>query len=161
MEEAYFPLFVNLQNKKILVAGGGTIAARRVETLCSFSGNITVVAPEMKDSLVNLEKEGKIHCKLREYKKEDILGADIVLAATNNKEVNRKIAKDCHEAEYESGNSILVNVADDRTLCDFYFPAVIQKDEIVIGINSGGNSPGKVKKIRIELEEELKKEWEE
>ena len=77
------------------------------------------------------------------------MGADLVLIATDNRAVNDEIYKDCKEL------GILVNTASDQQKCDFHFPAVIQKDSIVIGINGGGKDHKRVKQIRQELQEFL------
>ena len=76
----------------------------------------------------------------------------MVLAATDDKELNQKIAQECRKKETESGKRILLSVASDRELCDFYFPSVIKQDDIVVGINSGGKDPGKVKRVREKIE---------
>ena len=73
-------------------------------------------------------------------------GADIVLTATDDRELNQKIVSACRMRK------ILVNTADDKSLCDFYFPAVTEKDGVVIGMNSGGKSPKTVRKVREYLE---------
>ena len=155
MEKAYFPLFVDLSEKKIIIVGGGKIAARRAAVLTRFASDITVIAPEFSEAMENLAAEQKVRCKRRMYKAGDISSADLVLAATNDRALNRRIAGECRELERSCSRRILLSVADDRSLCDFYFPSVIQKDEIVIGINSGGSDPGKVKKFREELEKKM------
>lgn len=152
MEKAYFPMFVDISEMKIIVAGGGHIAERRIRTLLKFASDVTVIAPEVTESLKQLEMEGRIICLHREYQTGDIKDADLVLAATNDRSLNQKIAQECREAEQKSGRRILLSTASDRSLCDFYFPSVIMQDEIVIGINSGGKDPGKVKSVRERLE---------
>lgn len=153
MDKPYFPLFVDISEMKIVMVGGGTIAGRRVKTLTQFSSHITVIAPEISEELKQLEQEGKIRCLYRKYKHSDIAGADMVLTATNNRDINRAVAEECRGEEAETGRTVLVSVADDKTLCDFYFPSVIKTEEAVIGINSGGASPGTVKALRKKLEE--------
>lgn len=155
MERPYFPLFIDISKKKILIVGGGSIAARRAETLAHFAGDITVVAPEITEAVRKLEREGKLKCIRRAYQDEDIDGADMVLAATNNRELNARILETCKKEEQRNGKKILFNTADNKGLCDFYFPSVIQREELVIGINSGGQSPRKVKAVRERLEKEL------
>ena len=136
MERPYFPMFVDLTGKNVLVAGGGRIALRRVTTLLRFGAAIRVVAPQL--------------CvERRRYRKGDARGADLVLAATDSREVNRAVQAECRES------GIPVNVADDRNLCDFYFPSVVMTDDVVIGINSGGTDPGKVKGTRKLIEKAL------
>lgn len=139
-------MFINIADKKILVAGGGTIALRRIRTLLKFGADIHVIAPELCEELTQLEEEGKIKAEHREYRTGDIRGAQIVLAATDDHEVNRKIWEECRAA------GIIVNAADDKKLCDFYFPSVVMTDEAVIGINSGGADPSITKKIRRKIE---------
>ena len=144
MERPYFPMFVDLTGKNVLVAGGGRIALRRVTTLLRFGASIRVVAPQLCGDL-----EGRICVERREYRKGDARGADLVLAATDSREVNRAVQAECRES------GIPVNAADDRNLCDFYFPSVVMTDDVVIGINSGGTDPGKVKETRKLIEKTL------
>lgn len=147
MERPYFPMFIDLTDKKILVAGGGTIALRRIRTLLKFRADIRVIAPELCEELAQLEEEGKIAAERREYRTPDIDGVQIVLAATDDHEVNRRIWEECRAA------GVTVNVADDRSLCDFYFPSIVMTEDTVIGINCGGEDHAKVKETRIKIEE--------
>ena len=147
MERPYFPMFIDLTDKKILVAGGGTIALRRIRTLLKFRADIRVIAPELCEELAQLESEGKISAERREYRTSDIDGVYIVLAATDDHEVNRRIWEECRAA------GVTVNVADDRSLCDFYFPSIVMTEDTVIGINCGGEDHAKVKETRIKIEE--------
>ncbi len=142
MNKSYFPMFVDLSEKKILVAGGGRIAARRVETLLLFAKHITVVSPKLCDTLAGLAGQGTVEYRKRCWREDDLAGCDIVLAATNDKAVNHRIW------EAATANGILVNVADDKSRCDFFFPAVVTCDDMVVGISSGGRDPGKVRKLR-------------
>ena len=147
MERPYFPMFIDLTDKKILVAGGGTIALRRIRTLLKFRADIRVIAPELCEELAQLEEEGKIAAERREYCTPDIDGVQIVMAATDDHEVNRRIWEECRAA------GVTVNVADDRSLCDFYFPSIVMTEDTVIGINCGGEDHAKVKETRIKIEE--------
>lgn len=146
MKKAFFPMFVDISKKKIVVVGGGQVALRRVKTLLLFAEDILVVSPEMNEELCGLEREGKIRCLKREYRREDIQDADMVLAATNCHKVNSSIFRYCRE------QGILVNTADDKSKCDFYFPSVMQKGDVTIGMNSGGISPAAVRRVREEIE---------
>ena len=141
-------MFIDLTGKNIMVAGGGTIALRRVRTLLKFGADIHVIAPELCEELVQMEEEGKITAEYRAYRTGDIDGAQIVLAATDDHEVNRRIWEECQ------ASGIIVNVADDKSLCDFYFPSVT--DDTVIGINCGGMDHAKVKETRIKIEKAVR-----
>ena len=147
----YFPLFVDLTEKDVLVVGGGTIAGRRVHTLLGFVDKITVVAPELGKRLQELQEQGKIAWIQDVYRKE-YLSVDMVLAATDKKEVNDQVQQDCIAVMGETGRHILFSRSDDKSQCDFFFPSIVEKDGIVIGINSGGASPTGTKRIRREIE---------
>ena len=147
----YFPMFVDISTKRILVIGGGKIAARRVRTLLKFAEHIEVTAPEICEE--EKKEVPQAVWSSRKVLEEDLKdtsdflnGADIVLTATDDRELNQKIVSACRMRK------ILVNTADDKSLCDFYFPAVTEKDGVVIGMNSGGKSPKTVRKVREYLE---------
>lgn len=156
MEKKYFPIFIDISEKKIVVIGGGEIATRRVNTLLLFAKQIEVVAPEVTKELHELFDKGEIIWRQSEYCREQIQTADIVLAATNQPMVNHRVKADCEQMNAEAGRNVLVNIADDKTMCDFYFPSIVDMGEIVVGINSGGNNPGLVKKTRKRIQELLK-----
>lgn len=153
MAKAYFPMFVDISQMKIIVVGGGTIATRRIKTLLQFASDITVISPEITDQLKKLEAAGKIRHICRTYQEADIAESDMVLSAADSSKVNNQVAEDCKKREYATGRKILISIADDRSKCDFYFPSVIVRDEVVIGINSGGQDPGKVRQVRRKLED--------
>ena len=142
MEKPYFPMFVDLNGKKVLTAGGGRIALRRVRTLLRFGARIHVTAPDLCEELAELEDQGRITADRREYRMGDAEGYDLVLAATNSRAVNRMIWEECR------GRGVTVNVADDKSLCDFYFPSVVMTETVVIGISSGGEDPSRAKELR-------------
>lgn len=148
MEKKYFPIFIDISEKKIVVIGGGKIATRRVNTLLLFAKQIEVVAPEVTVELRELSDKGEITWRQGEYCYERIQMADIVLAATNQPVVNHRVKEDCERMRAETGRNVLVNIADDKTMCDFYFPGIVDMGEIVVGISSGGSDPGQVKEIR-------------
>ena len=121
-----FPLFVDLTGKKVVLVGGGTIAARRIATLRLFGCEIEVVAPELKCSA-----DGLIW-RRREYQNGDLEGAYLVIAATDSRSVNHQVGMDAGEL------GIPVSVADCESECTFYFPAVCTGDNLIAGVVSGG-----------------------
>lgn len=147
-----FPMFMDISDKKVLVIGGGKVAARRVRTLLDFAGEILVVAPDAKEEIVQLAKEGIISYEKRPYEKSDLNGADIVLAATDDISLNDEIYGDCKRL------GITVNVASDREKCDFHFPGIVKKGPVVIGINAGGNDHRGAKEMRLKLQRYLDSE---
>lgn len=145
-DHPWFPLFVSLENKRIVVVGGGRIAARRIRTLLQFNTDITVIAPELVPELQEeLAGNIKITSCCRKYVEGDCLGADLVLAATSDTQVNRQIAEEC------TRHKIPVSVADAKELCTFYFPAVIRRGNMVIGLTASGEDHAKVRKTADKL----------
>ena len=142
-----FPFFADIREKKTVVIGAGKIAARRIETLTQFCADILVVAPEASEKVLALAKEGLITLRLKPYDREDLFGADLVLAATNDLKLNDEIHSVCKCL------GIWVNVCSDQKKCDFQFPGIVKADEVVIGINAAGTDHKKVKKIRECVEE--------
>lgn len=139
---AYFPLFVDLSKKKILVYGAGKIATRRITGLLRYGATVTVIAPHIREEIRQLCKSnpGQLITQQRSYCMQEIQkeDTDYVLAATDNKEVNAAICQECEQKE------IPVNNASDSSQCDFYFPALIEQDGLVIGVTSTDGNHRKV-----------------
>lgn len=148
-EQKFFPLFTDLSQKKAVVFGGGKIASRRVGTLLSFVGELVVVAPEISEELQALALQKKLIYKQKRYEREDLYDAELVLAATDDRQVNEDIYSACKCL------GILVNVADNQQKCDFHFPAIIEYDGVVLGLNGTGKDHKKVKQIRRKTEQAL------
>ncbi len=147
----YFPIFIDLSEKKILVVGGGAIASRRVRTLSGFAGHITVQAPEISEEIRGLAGDCRVTIREEAFYPEILSGMDLVLAATNDRKLNSRIGELCRE------QGIPVNVCSRKEDCDFFFPSVIQKGDLVIGINASGKNHSLVKRTRQEMEEFLRK----
>jgi precorrin-2 dehydrogenase/sirohydrochlorin ferrochelatase/precorrin-6A/cobalt-precorrin-6A reductase len=148
----FFPLFISTRNKNALIVGGGKIATRRIMTLLKFDFNITVVAPLVTEEIKALAENKELKYIKREFLEEDLDNNYLVITATNNRNINNHIGK------LAKKRKIFVNVADEKEECDFYFPATIIKDDIVIGLTSEGKSHKLVKdmanKIRAVLDNE-------
>ena len=151
----YFPMFIDLSDKNIVVAGGGKIATRRVCTLLKLTRNITVVAPKVTQELMDLGKAGTITLHNRPVERSDFAAAYMVIAATNDWKLNDEIHRVCRE------EGIYANVASDREACDFYFPGVYMRDEMVVGVTASGLDHKKAKRIREEIQKALEKVLEE
>lgn len=148
----YFPIYIDLSDKEILIVGGGGIAARRVGALLGFAGRMTVVALEVSEALQEIERRCKVPaltiCR-RAFSEKDLEGKFLVLAATDDHALNQRIYDLCRR------RNILVNVCSDQKLCDFQFPSIVQNKEVVIGINASGKNHGLVKETRKRLEQFL------
>ena len=147
---AYFPMFVQLKNKKCLVIGGGRIALRKIEVLKDFEADVTVIAPEMIPQIRQIDKIRRI---FRTFMEEDFKEAELVVAATNDPKVNSEISKICMQKK------IPVNAVDQKEDCSFIFPSYVKEGEVVAAFSSGGQSPMITqylkKKIKPNLTEEL------
>lgn len=150
MKKPYFPLFIDISRKKIVVIGGGKIAERRVRTLLAFAEHIQVVAPKLTEDLYRFAQSGQIDWRQENYVPEVLDKAEIVLAVTNDAACNEKIAEDCKE------RGIPVNTSHKKELCDFYFPAVVVKEHVVAGITASGYSHAQAKEARQRVEQVLK-----
>ena len=143
-KEGYFPLFVSLTGRRILIAGAGRVAARRAEILLSFGAKLSVTAPECSgemDELIKRENSDVLCYLKRPFAERDLQEADFVLAATDDIALNRHIAKLCRE------RGIPVNNASDQADCDFFFPAILQADGLTVGVSSGGRDHKKVAEV--------------
>ena len=147
----FFPMFVDLSDKKIVVVGGGNIATRRIKTLLQFTRNITAVAPKTTMELHELGKAGFVNLINRPVKRSDFASAYMVIAATNDWKLNDEIHRVCRE------EGIYVNVASDRESCDFYFPGIYMRDEMVVGVTASGLDHKKAKRVREEIQKTLEK----
>lgn len=144
-----FPLFIDITDRKVLVVGAGRIACRRILTLCQFGCRVEVVAPECCEQVSELAKEGKIAFKQREFTESDLIHAVLAVTATSNREVNRRVGELCH------AKGIPVSVADCREECSFYFPAVVQTPDAVIGLCGDGSDHAAVARMAQEIRDGL------
>jgi len=146
-----FPLFFDLSDKSALVVGGGRIAARRIQTLLPFVGRMTVVAPASVPEVRALADEGKLTLRERAFEPADLDGAFLVLCAANDEAVDESVWRLCRE------RGLLVNIASDKDKCDFYFPGIARKENVVVGVTAGGKDHRQARevteKIRKMLEE--------
>ena len=139
----YFPLFVPMNGKTALLYGGGAVAARRLRGLIRFGVRVTVTAPRFCEQVRSLAERHPDQVTLMDgvYESGTIAGADLVLSATDDPEADEMIFEECRS------KGILVNIASDKKKCDFYFPALIEQDGIVIGVCSGGTDHRKVRRV--------------
>lgn len=152
----FFPLFMDMRDKKTVVIGAGRIASRRIETMTQFCRTILVVAPKVSEKVQAMAEEGLITLQRKKYGREDLYGADLVLAATDDPKLNDEIYSVCKCL------GIWVNVCSDQKKCDFQFPGIVKRDEVVIGINAAGTDHTKARKIRECIEEAFAKgDWNE
>ena len=147
----FYPINLDIKNKSCVVVGGGEVAFRKIRDLLSAGANVKVIAPEICAGVEELFQRGKISL-LRKNFSPDMLGDEIILiAATNNPEVNRQAA------ESAQSKKILVNVVDGGG--NFNVPSKIRRGDLLLTISTGGKSPAFSKFIREMLETELGKNF--
>lgn len=139
----YYPAFLNLQGKKAVVVGGGKIAERKVLSLLKAGAAVTIVSPSTTPRLCKEKTRKSLTHIARNYRKGDLKGSFLVIAATDDPLVNTRVANDAPS---------LVNVVDVPKECSFIAPSVIKQGPLTIAISTGGISPAFSKTIRQELE---------
>jgi precorrin-2 dehydrogenase/sirohydrochlorin ferrochelatase len=139
----YYPVFLNLNGRKAVVVGGGKVARRKVGSLLAAGADVTVISPSLTAELRKTFSGGRIRYIPREYRKNDLKGAFLVVAATDSPEINRQVSKDA---------PALVNVVDVPAECNFIAPSVVRRGQLLIAISTGGASPAFSRAIREELE---------
>ncbi|NUO09773.1 MAG: bifunctional precorrin-2 dehydrogenase/sirohydrochlorin ferrochelatase [Candidatus Brocadia sp.] len=146
----HYPVFLNVQDKKCVVVGGGNVAWRKVCSLKEAGARVTVVSPEF---CPELEKETGVERIQQKYDTGLLKGAALVVASTDDGEVNKKVYYDA----IESG--ILVNVVDKPEFCSFIVPASVMRGDLCISISTGGASPALARNIREYLEKQFGDEY--
>lgn len=148
-KKGYFPMFVDLTDKKVVVAGAGTIAKRRIRALMEFTDHLVVIAPEVNNELKTLEQEGRLTILRKHYEREDIYDASLVIAATNDNKTNQEIYSACKCL------GIPVNVFTDKAKCDFFFPTVLIEDDLVIGVSTSSRDRKRSREVTGKIREIL------
>jgi len=146
----YYPILLNIQDKKCLVVGGGNVAWRKVCSLKDAGARVTVVSPEF---CPEMEKEIGIERIQQKYEEGFLNGVLVVVASTDDEEVNKKVYYDAVKM------GILVNVVDRPEICSFIVPATIIRGDLSISISTGGASPALARNIRENLEKQFGDEY--
>lgn len=131
----HLPIFLDVNRKRALVVGGGTLAARKADLLVRAGADLTVLTPEMNADLARVVAEFEITHKTGELSADDVEGCVIVFGASDDPAINLKV----HELASAAG--ILVNISDTTELCDFIMPAIVDRSPLLISISSGGATP--------------------
>ncbi|MGP5132802.1 siroheme synthase CysG [Psychrobacter cibarius] len=141
-----FPLFFKLEGRKVLIVGGGDVALRKADLLSRAGACITVLAPSISDEIQALLSDSKHELIYENYNKTYMTGARVIIAGTDDEALNHQIHADA------TALNIPVNVVDTPHLCDFIFPAIVDRNPIVIGISSNGKAPVLARLLRARLE---------
>lgn len=148
LEEIYpYPVFLKLNGRKCTVVGGGNVALRKILELAECGAEIKVIAESPSVEVVNMAGQGKIELLVKSFEPKDIEGSFLVIAATDNREINALVA------EAAGKISAIVNAVDDPENCDFYSGAVLKRGPLRIAVSTSGSCPGLAGSIRTRLEE--------
>jgi precorrin-2 dehydrogenase/sirohydrochlorin ferrochelatase len=149
----YYPVHLDMTNKRCVVVGGGDIAERKVERLLECGAQVTVVSKSLTPVLKARKKTGQMDHIDRDYEDQTLDGAFMVIGATDRNDVNERISKDA------MARGLLVNIVDDPDRCNFILPSLVQQGDLSIAISTGGKSPALAKKLRKELEKQYGPEY--
>jgi len=143
---AYFPAFLKLDNKKILIVGGGNIAYEKLDHLLDFTDDIYIVAQEFSDVMMQRITKENLQFEKRAYIRGDISQYAVVIVAVDNIPLQAEIFKESKEY------NCLCNSVDSVEYCDFIFPSYMKKDDLTVAISTSGASPAMAKHLRIYLQ---------
>src|SRR3954470_15084994 len=140
---------LRLKGRRCTVIGGGEIGLEKVEGLLACDGEVTLIAPDAVDELRSLADEGSIRWERREYAgPEDLEGVFIVIAATDDTDINIRIYDDAER------RAMLVNIVDVPPLCNFILPAIVRTGPLAIAISTAGASPALAKRMKRQIADE-------
>jgi siroheme synthase-like protein len=147
-----YPVFLKLETLQTLIVGGGDAGTEKLHFIIKNSPNakVTVIAPEVSPQIENIAKtKTSVTLIKRNFEDNDLKDKDILIIATDDKELNKTICAQAKAAK------ILVNVADTPELCDFYLGSIVTKGDLKVAISTNGKSPTFSKRFREVLEETL------
>lgn len=142
----YYPIFLDLDNQKVLVVGGGEVAERKIRNLLIYGCQISIISPHLTPHLKEMVAKRRIHHLPHESLGTVMDDAFMVIAATDDPKVNSQIASQAKE------RGSLVNVVDQPGDCNFIMPSIVKRGDLQIAISTAGKSPALAKKLRKEME---------
>jgi precorrin-2 dehydrogenase/sirohydrochlorin ferrochelatase len=153
MARITYPVALDIEGKRCLVVGGGTIAADKVEGLLAAGAEVVVISPSVLPRVAQLVAWGNVQHHSRRYSPSDLDGIYLAYGATDDAAVNARITADARAA------GVLVNAVDDPPNCDFYAVAIVRRGDLQIGISTNGRSPAFARWLREDLDAQLPREY--
>lgn len=141
----YYPVFMNVKDRRCVVIGGGAIGEEKVHRLLDCDSTVFVVSPEVTTGVRELAEAGEITWFQREYQAGDLEGAMLAIAATDDNSVNRRIVEEAEE------RNVLLNVVDVTHLCTFIAPSVARRGPVTVATSTSGASPALARMFRERL----------
>ncbi|HYM61119.1 MAG TPA: bifunctional precorrin-2 dehydrogenase/sirohydrochlorin ferrochelatase [Thermoanaerobaculia bacterium] len=142
----YYPIYLDVEDRDVLIVGGGSVCQRKAETMLRYGARVTIVAPRVTDEIAEWAKSGRVTVALKSYDELDLDGRSMVIASTDDPCVNARIARDCRRRR------IPVNVVDVPHLCEFIVPAIVETGSIQIAVSTGGKSPALARTLKEDLQ---------
>ena len=149
----FYPAFIDLENRPVLVVGGGIIAERKVETLLEAGALVTVVSPQITEQLDAYGQSNRISVRQRGFIPSDVDGVSLVISATDDPTTQTEVAS------IAASKNVLVNTVDKPELCSFIVPAILRRGDITIAISTSGKSPSLAAELRARLDRVLTEEF--
>src|SRR5579871_1310923 len=143
------PIFLNLESRRCLLVGAGTVALDKIGSLLKTGVRLRVIAPEAKPEVRQLAAEGTLEWMARAFEPSDLDGSDLVIAATDSPEVNAAVYQGARR------RGIFCNSVDDIPNCDFFFGTVVSRGNLQIAISTAGESPAVAQRLRREIDAQL------
>lgn len=143
------PLFLELKNRPVLLIGAGEVAERKLESLLRAEATVRIVAREASEAVTTLAAQHDLQLSLRGFEPADLDGVWLVVAATGDAELNADLAERCEARQ------LWLNVVDDTPRCSAIFPAIVDRDPLLVAVSTGGRSPTLARWVRGLLEERL------
>ena len=143
----YYPVNLNINGRKCLVVGGGGVASRKVKSLLDCGAEVTVVSPAFAEALKHMADHPRVTLVKRPYASGDLDGMFLVIGATDDMALNRRINADAESRQ------MLCNIADVPEVCNFILPSVIRQGDFMLTISTSGKSPAFAKHLRRQLQD--------
>jgi precorrin-2 dehydrogenase/sirohydrochlorin ferrochelatase len=147
-------MFIKLAKRRCLVVGAGKTAEEKIPSLLRCGAHVVVVAPVATRTIQGWATNNKIVWEPRRFESRDLEGVFLTVVATPQKTLNRTIFEQAQQRQ------ILCNVVRDRSLCGFYYPAVVRRGPLQIAISTAGHSGALAQRLRKQLESQFGPEWE-
>ncbi|HEX2062141.1 MAG TPA: bifunctional precorrin-2 dehydrogenase/sirohydrochlorin ferrochelatase [Thermoanaerobaculia bacterium] len=142
----YYPIYIDIEDRSVVIIGGGNVCARKAETMLKYGARVTIVSPSFTEEIEQWASEGRVEIKRKKYAASDLESANIVIASTDDERVNEQVAADCR------ARRIPVNVVDVTPLCEFIVPAIVESGSIQIAVSTGGKSPALARTLKEDLQ---------
>jgi siroheme synthase-like protein len=149
----YYPVCLDLQDRAVLVVGGGVVAEGKAAQLVEAGAQVHVVSPELTARLAELADAGRITHERREFEESDLEGRMLVISATDRQAVNEAVA------QAAAARGVLCNIVDQPALCNFITPAVVQRGDLQISVSTAGGSPSVAQRVKREVAELIGAEY--